>query len=84
MGDVLARRAARNPTAEAVVDVTTGQRLSFAALDLRTDQLANVLCGLAVQHGDRVAVLLPNGVEFIECFYGSAKIGAIVVLLTGG
>lgn len=28
-----------------------------------------------------MAVLLPNGVEFIECFYGSARMGAIVVLL---
>ncbi len=81
MGDVLARRAARNPTKEAVVDTTTGERLTFRQLDDRTNQTGHALNALGVKPGDRVALLLSNSIEFMECFYGSAKIGGIVVLL---
>jgi acyl-CoA synthetase (AMP-forming)/AMP-acid ligase II len=81
MGDVLARRAARNPSAEAVVDTTTGERLTYAQLDVRTNQVGHLLDSLGCVPGDRVALLLPNSVPFLECFYGAAKVGAIVVLL---
>ena len=81
MGDVLARRAARNPRAEAVVDATVGERLTYAELNSRANRWANALDALGCRVGDRVGVLLPNSIPFMECFYGSAKIGAIVVLL---
>ena len=81
MGDVLARRAARNPGKEAVVDTTTGERLTYKQLDERANQTGHALDALGVRPGDRVALLLSNSSEFIECFYGSAKIGGIVVLL---
>ena len=81
MGDVLSRRAARNPAAEAVVDTSTGERLTYAGLDARANQAGNMFIRLGVQSGDRVALLLPNCVPFLETFYGGAKIGAIVVLL---
>ncbi len=81
MGDVLSRRAARNPDAPAVVDTGTGERLTYAELDRRANQAGNMLLGLGVQPGDRVALLLPNCVPFLETFYGGAKVGAIIVLL---
>jgi acyl-CoA synthetase (AMP-forming)/AMP-acid ligase II len=81
MGDVLARRAARNPTKEAVVDTTTGERLTYRQLDDRANQTGHALDALGVKPGDRVALLLSNSIEFMESFYGSAKIGGIVVLL---
>ncbi len=81
MGEVLARRAERNPTKEAVVDTATGERLTYRELDKRANQCANALSGIGVVRGDRVAVLLPNGIPFMECFYGAGKIGGIVVLL---
>lgn len=81
MGEVLARRAKRNPNLEAVVDVTTGRRLTYLELDRRANQVAHTVKGLDVVPGDRVALLLGNCPEFVECFYGAAKVGAIVVLL---
>ena len=81
MGEVLARRAARNPDKEAVVDATSGERLTYRQLDRRANQVANALVDVGVSAGDRVAVVLPNGIRFLECFFGSAKVGAIVVLL---
>jgi acyl-CoA synthetase (AMP-forming)/AMP-acid ligase II len=81
IGDVLARRAQRTPDLEAVVDVTSGRRMSFQELDRRANQVAHATAGLGVVPGERVGLLLPNGPEFVECFYGLAKMGAIVVLL---
>ncbi len=81
MGDILARRAQRNPEVEAVVDITTGARLTYRELNQRANRVSHVLDEWQVETGQRVGVLLPNSVEFVECFYGIAKVGAIVVLL---
>src|SRR6202012_4630519 len=42
---------------------------------------AGVLRSLGVGKGDRVALLMPNSVEFCCLFYGAAKIGAVAVPL---
>jgi acyl-CoA synthetase (AMP-forming)/AMP-acid ligase II len=81
IGDVLARRAQRTPDLEAVVDITSGERVSFRQLDRRANRVAHGAQSLGVNAGDRVGLLMSNGSEFVECFYGLAKIGAIVVLL---
>ncbi len=81
IGDVLARRAQRTPDLEAIVDMSAGTRLSFRQLDQRANRVAHAAESLGVRRGDRVGLLLPNGSEFVECFYGLAKVGAIVVLL---
>ena len=81
MGDVLSRRAARNPNALAVVDTGTEERLSYAELDSRANQCGNMLIELGIRPGDRVALLLPNCIPFVETFYGGAKVGAVIVLL---
>lgn len=51
-------------------------------------QLGGAVAGIAqalqadgIGAGDRVAVLLPNGAAFLECFFGITSIGAIVVPL---
>jgi acyl-CoA synthetase (AMP-forming)/AMP-acid ligase II len=81
MGDVLARRARRNPGLEAVVDMTSGERVTYAELDRRANRVAHMVAGLGTQPGDRVGLLVANSVEFIECFYGVAKSGRVIVLL---
>jgi len=43
------------------------------------NQCASVLTSLGVGKGDRVALLMPNSVEFCCLFYGAAKIGAVAV-----
>ncbi len=81
MGEVLARRAKRDPNLEAIVDISSGRRMTYRELDERANRVAHTVNRLGVQPGDRVALLLGNCPEFVECFYGIAKTGAIVVLL---
>jgi acyl-CoA synthetase (AMP-forming)/AMP-acid ligase II len=75
----LTKRALLNPDREAVVDVDAGTRHTFAEANARANQAADVLATGGVNKGDRVATLLMNGHEFIESFYGLAKIGGVVV-----
>nr|MCS5608234.1 AMP-binding protein [Alphaproteobacteria bacterium] len=79
IGQFLSKRAHLNPTMEALVDVATGRRLNYREIDLRANKLANAMRDLGVRKGDRVAILMMNGVEYFESFTGLAKIGAVVV-----
>ena len=81
IGLLLAKRGQLNTHVEALVDVATERRFTFLELDRRANQLANALSERGVRKGDRVAILMMNGTEFIEAFFGLAKIGAVVVPL---
>ena len=81
IGQWVAKRALLNPNTEAVVDITSGRRQTYAELDDRTNQLGNALVSGGLEKGDRVATLLMNGPEFVETFFGAAKVGGVVVAL---
>src|SRR5262245_24733148 len=70
-----------NTLLEALVDVATGQRFTYAELNDRANRMAHALAGLGVRKGDRVATLLMNSPEFVETFFGGAKIGAVLAPL---
>jgi len=73
--------AAFHPTRQALLDLQTGRRLTYAQLDDRADRLARHLQDLGVGKGDRVAILAYNGTEFFELQFACGRIGAIAVLL---
>jgi len=81
VGQLLTKRAYRDPDVEAVYEPATGRRLSFTELNGRCNRVANALRDDGVQHGDRVALLLMNGTEFVESFFAVGKIGAVNVPL---
>ncbi len=85
LGAQLSKRALLNSDAEALVDLgydePGGRRFTFAELNARSDRAGHSLTGLGLAKGDRVAVLLPTGHQFVEVFYGAAKAGLIVVPL---
>ncbi len=76
--DLLSTRANLTPDREALLELHTGQRYTYADLNGRANRLANYLrdeCGM--QPGDRVSILAQNSVVYLDLFYGLAKIGAI-------
>ncbi len=81
-GDVLGERARLTPGKLALVDVATGQRLTYGELDARVSAGAHVLTQtLGLRKGDRLAVLAGNSVEFLELFFAAAKTGIVLVPL---
>ena len=47
----------------------------------RSNRLANSMSGIGVEKGDRVVVILPNGIELLELMFAVPKAGAIFVPL---
>jgi len=69
----------RDGAAEAVVETGGGPRLSYASLWDRAARVAGGLRGLGVRRGDRVAIRLGNGVDWVLAFLGAVLADAIVV-----
>ena len=58
-----------------------GKQLSFRDLDARVKRLAGALDQHGFKRGDRLALLLPNGPEYIELIYACSVLGVIAVPL---
>ncbi|NLU65408.1 long-chain fatty acid--CoA ligase [Rhodococcus sp. HNM0563] len=71
--------ARRYPTRDALVFGDT--RVSYAELDSRSNQVANLLIERGIEPGDTVAMSFPNVPEFPIVYYGILKAGAVVVPL---
>lgn len=75
--NLLTGRARLTPEREALLELETGRRFSYAELNARANRCANWLMELGVGEGDRVSILAHNSVVYVDLFYGLAKIGAI-------
>jgi fatty-acyl-CoA synthase len=64
---------------EALVEVASGRRWTYAELDRDINALARGLIGAGIDKGDRVGVWAPNCAEWTLTQYATAKIGAILV-----
>lgn len=52
---------------------------SYGVMNARANQMANALQSMGIQQGDRVAIWLPNCLEFLISFYGIVKTGAVAL-----
>jgi len=64
---------------EALVEVASGRRWTWAELDADVNALARGLMGAGIEAGDRVGIWAPNCAEWTLTQYATAKIGAILV-----
>jgi crotonobetaine/carnitine-CoA ligase len=55
------------------------RRYSYAQFNELTDKAASSFASLGIQKGDKVTVYLGNCPEFLLCWFGLAKIGAVAV-----
>ena len=74
LGEDLRAAAVRDPDRVALVDAE--RALSYGELDRLVDGLAAGLRELGVGRGDRVAIVLPNGIEAAIAIYGVLRAGA--------
>ncbi len=56
-------------------------RISYAELKKKADAVGRAFIAAGVEHGDRVAIWIPNRAEFILAMLGAQSIGAAVVPL---
>src|SRR5579862_5292884 len=69
----------RRSASEAVAETGGGPRLSYRELWDRAARVAGGLRAAGVQRGDRVAIRLGNGVDWVLAFFGAVLADAIVV-----
>jgi long-chain acyl-CoA synthetase len=77
VGDVIRRSASKFPDKTALI--FEGRQTSYGELNRRVNRAAHGLMRLGLRQGDRVAVLLHNGPEFIELYFACAKAGVVFV-----
>ncbi len=77
VGEALHGAALRYKTKPALV--FGEETLTFEQLDLKTNRIAQALVGLGVTKGQRVGLLLPNGLDMAEAYFGLAKAGVVGV-----
>ncbi|MGR6966169.1 class I adenylate-forming enzyme family protein [Geodermatophilus sp. URMC 61] len=74
----LVRRAARD-RADAPAVVAGEERLSWGELDAQVDRAAAGYAARGLTPGERVAVQLPNGVDWLRATLGALRAGLVVV-----
>jgi len=77
LGEIL-RRQARHRGARTAY-VIGKHRVTYARFDAQANRLAHALRALGVRHGDRVATLAQNRVEYPVVYFALAKLGAVHV-----
>ena len=79
IGENFERTVAANPNGEALVDMASGRRWTYAELNNEIDVVARGLMALGIERGERVGMWAPNCPEWTIVQYATAKIGAILV-----
>ena len=81
IGDNLDETARRHGAREALVEVASGRRWTYAELVHDVDRLARAFVASGVRPGDRVGIWAPNCAEWTLVQLATAKIGAILVTI---
>ena len=76
--EMLRHTVERQPNAEALVEIGAN-RVTYAQLWDQAARLAGGLRAQGIAHGDRVAIRLPNGLDWCIAFFGIQLTGAIAV-----
>jgi acyl-CoA synthetase (AMP-forming)/AMP-acid ligase II len=77
LGDIIRRHARDRP--HKLAYVVGNARVTYSQLDAHANRFANVLAAHGVGHGDRVAFLAHNGVDYPAAYFAAARLGAILV-----
>ncbi|TCN38885.1 fatty-acyl-CoA synthase [Kribbella orskensis] len=79
IGENLRRTVAQYGDREALVEVASGRRWTYAEFGDAVDTFARGLMGRGIAKGDRVGIWAPNCAEWTISQYATAAIGAILV-----
>lgn len=81
LGDFLDLRCRRWGSRECMVVPWTSSRWTYDELRSESNRVAKMLIDVGIRAGDRVAVMAGNCEQFAALIFGTAKIGAILVVL---
>ena len=79
LGTLLERQALENKNKPYLYFLD--REISYENMNAGANQMANVFNKLGVTKGDHVVILLPQCPEYIYCWFGLAKLGAVTVTI---
>ncbi len=79
MGDMLDRQVERFAERDALVNVETGERFTYAGFRDEVDRVARGLMALGIERGQHVGIWATNYSEWVLTQFATAKIGAVMV-----
>jgi acyl-CoA synthetase (AMP-forming)/AMP-acid ligase II len=85
ISDLLAWSARRWPDKECVVEVdpqnSWRRSLTYRQFDQRVNRVANALLSAGIRKGDKVLHFMRNRIEWLESYFGTLRMGAVIVPL---
>ncbi|WP_226344144.1 alpha/beta fold hydrolase [Agilicoccus flavus] len=75
---------AATPDELCVTEMRTGRRMSFAELETDVAAVAAGFARLGMRDGDRVALLVPPGIDLTVAVYAAWRVGAVIVVADAG
>jgi len=80
LGEMLNRSCLNHPDKIALVE--ENRRISYRNLSALVEKFSYTLrCSYKVRKGDRIAILLPNSIDYAVCYLAAVKTGALAVSL---
>ena len=79
LGDLLTQKAKKNKGKPYLYFLD--QVVSYEAVNDSANRMANAFSALGICKGDHVTVMLPNCPEYLYCWFGLAKLGAVMVAI---
>lgn len=58
--------------------------ISFGDLETKTNKIARGLIAAGIKPGQRIALMVPPGIDFVAMVFGLFKVGAVVILIDPG
>lgn len=79
LGPLLTRKARQNKGKTYLYFLD--KEISYESINASANQMANAFSKLGVVKGDHTALMLPNSPEYLYCWFGLAKLGAVTVAI---
>ncbi len=73
--------ATLKPHTDAVIDATSGAKLSWQELDQRSNQVAQLLYARGLRPGDHISLLMQNDLAFFEIAWGAYRSGLYITCI---
>ena len=79
LGEFLAQSVAKFGARDAFVSGAAGTAITFNELDTLSARFASYLQSLGLKPGTRIALMMPNLLQFPVCLFGALRAGCVVV-----
>ncbi|WP_426165016.1 acyl-CoA synthetase [Sandarakinorhabdus sp. DWP1-3-1] len=74
--------AAARPDAPAIIMADSGRTLSYAGLEARSNQVAQLLRAHGLQRGDTIVILMHNSIDYLPICWGAQRAGIVFVAMS--